>query len=241
MKTIYHKPVTELLRDFVKESGIKKGETIQRKAIVDWFQKHYPKVKKLTVQAHITRFTTNAPSRVHYNPSAPADDVFYQDPNGQLRLYQQGVDPLPISELTGEQMGDERQDEGEEFAYEKDLRNYLSTNLERIEPGLELYEEEGITGLEYNAGGRFIDILALDKKGNFVVIELKVSKGYDRVVGQMLRYIGWVKENLADAGQDVRGVIVAREISSDLKIACSQVNHIDMYEYAMSVSVKKIS
>ena len=26
MKTIYHKPVTELLRDFVKESVIKKGE-----------------------------------------------------------------------------------------------------------------------------------------------------------------------------------------------------------------------
>ena len=65
-------------------------------------------------------------------------------------------------------------------------------------------------------GNRFIDILALDKDNNYVVIELKVSRGYDRVVGQILRYMGWLRKNQAESGQLVRGIIVAREISDDL-------------------------
>jgi RecB family endonuclease NucS len=41
--------------------------------------------------------------------------------------------------------------------------------------------------LEFPAGDRYIDILAVDAQGSFVVIELKVSRGYDRVIGQLLR------------------------------------------------------
>src|SRR6516164_3966151 len=80
-------------------------------------------------------------------------------------------------------------EETEQFAYEKDLQNYLSKNLSKIEVGLKLYEEEEITGIEVDAGGRFIDILAVSSDGDFVVIELKVSRGYDKVVGQLLRYV----------------------------------------------------
>jgi RecB family endonuclease NucS len=40
--------------------------------------------------------------------------------------------------------------------------------------------------LEFSAGDRYIDILAVDAQGSFVVIELKVSRGYDRVIGQLL-------------------------------------------------------
>jgi hypothetical protein len=32
-----------------------------------------------------------------------------------------------------------------------------------MEPGLHLYEEEEITGVEFPVGGRLIDILAVDK------------------------------------------------------------------------------
>lgn len=53
----------------------------------------------------------------------------------------------------------------------------------------------------YPVGGRFIDILALDAKQGLVVIELKVSKGYDRVVGQLLRYMSWIKQHHAERGQ----------------------------------------
>jgi len=63
-----------------------------------------------------------------------------------------------------------------EFAYERDLQNFLSHNLTLIEPGLRLYQEEHITGVEFPVGNRRVDILALDSDDNYVVIELKVSR-----------------------------------------------------------------
>lgn len=113
-------------------------------------------------------------------------------------------------------------------------------NLSLIEPGLVLYEDEGINGIEYPAGGRFIDILAVDSANNLVVIELKVSRRYDRVVGQTLRYMGWIEENLAEENQLVRGIIIAPEISKDLILACSRVPDVQLFEYALSVSLTQV-
>ena len=73
------------------------------------------------------------------------------------------------------------------------------------------------------------------------MIELKVSKGYDRAVGQLLRYMGWIKRNQAEAGQAVRGVIIAKQIGDDLRLACSELNLVSLYQYALSVSVKRVS
>jgi len=127
------------------------------------------------------------------------------------------------------------------FAYESDLWNFLSKNLSALEHGLRLYEEEGIKGIEFPAGGRFVDILALDAKGAYVVIELKVSRGYDRVLGQLRRYMGWIARNHAEQGQMVRGIIVAREISEDLVLACFGVPNVRLFEYEMSVTVKQVA
>jgi RecB family endonuclease NucS len=95
--------------------------------------------------------------------------------------------------------------------------------------------------VEFPAGGRFIDILAIDKRNNYVVIELKVSRGYDRVVCQLLRHMAWVERHQADEGQSVRGIIIAKEIADDLKLATSRVSDIDLFEYELSVSLKKIN
>lgn len=108
------------------------------------------------------------------------------------------------------------------------------------EPSLRLYTEEGITGVEFPVGGRFVDILAVDQTGAYVVIELKVSKGYDRVVGQLLRYINWIRLHHADPGQSVRGIIVAKSISEDLRLACAELSNISLYDYALSVSVTRV-
>jgi len=128
-----------------------------------------------------------------------------------------------------------------EFAYESDLRDFLAKNLSLIEPGLQLYQDEGITGIEFPAGGRFIDILAVDADKRLLVIELKVSRGYDRVIGQLLRYMAWIEKNHAEPGQEVRGVIVAREISDDLRLACAYLPTVSLYEYELSVSLKKVA
>lgn len=124
-----------------------------------------------------------------------------------------------------------------EFAYEHDLRDYLSRNLHMVEQGLRLYSDEGVSGVEFPVGGRFVDILAVDTSGGYVVIELKVSRGHDRVLGQLLRYMGWIDENHADPGQRVRGVIVANNVSEDLRLACTRVPDVQLFEYSLSVSL----
>jgi len=147
-----------------------------------------------------------------------------------------------IDEIIGENDNgkDYPDDENYEFAYEKDLQNFLAKNLQLIEPGLKLFEEDDITGIEYPAGNRLIDILAIDKNNDFVVIELKASKGYDRVVGQILRYIGWVEQKMASDGQKVRGIIICKEISEDLTLACSKIKEIELFEYELSVKLNRI-
>ena len=52
--------------------------------------------------------------------------------------------------------------------------------------------------------------------------------------------MGWIAKNRAEAEQSVRGIIVAREISEDLVLACAGLPDVALFEYQMSVSVKKI-
>lgn len=219
---------------------------------MSWFRTNYPKIKTGTISAHLLRMSVNAPSRVHYSVHQNGeDDLFYQIDGSHFRLYDAASDPAPIYVRAPSEGGEsgrheESQEGGEEpsesagFAYESDLRDFLSRNLTIIEPGLRLYEEEGISGVEFPVGGRFVDILALDKIKNFVVVELKVSSGYDRVVGQILRYMAWIEKHQAEPGQQVRGVIIARQITEDLRLAASKIPDVGLFEYDLSVSLRKV-
>lgn len=245
---IYNKPVRFLMKDMVNAFGLQSGQSFVRQQAIDWFIQHYPKIKKGTITAHLIRLSVNAPSRLHYTPKPGEDDLFFQINSNHFRLYDAKQDPLPIHVATSgtalqqSEVQEEEIDLGisTEFAYESDLRDYLAKNLQVIEPGLRLYEEEGITGIEFPVGGRFIDILASDLNGDFVVIELKVSRGYDRVIGQLLRYMAWIQKNQAESGQKVRGIIVAREISEDLMLACSLMPNVELFEYELSLSLKPV-
>ncbi|HNU72726.1 MAG TPA: endonuclease NucS [Thermodesulfobacteriota bacterium] len=241
-----------LIKDMVAQKGLKPGEILQREKVLGWFHDNYPKIKEGTIQAHLTKMSTNVPARIHYkvNPNGD-DDLFFRIDPSRYRLCEPTKDPAPIykSNFSGENTNTSQGsliDEAisdkvaSEFAYEKDLQSFLSKNLSLIEPGLKLYEDEGINGLEFPAGGRLIDILAVDRNNNYVVIELKVSRGYDRVVGQILRYIAWIEKNHAEPDQTVRGVIIAKEITDDLRLATSRIKDIELFEYELSVSLKQV-
>jgi endonuclease len=243
---LYDKPVRLLMHDMVNALNLQPGEVFDREQVLDWFRENYALVKHGTVTAHLTRMSTNAPSRIHHRlQSDGSDELFYQIDSSRYRLYDPNNDPAPIREQSDQAVTREptpvESNEASAFAYEHDLRDYLAKNLNLVEPGLRLYSEEGITGLEFPAGGRSIDILAVDRDGSYVVIELKVSKGYDRAVGQLLRYMGWIEQHQAEPGQRVRGVIVAKEISTDLKLACARVRDVQLFEYDLSVSLRQIA
>ncbi|WP_372986723.1 endonuclease NucS domain-containing protein [Marinobacter sp.] len=245
MASLYDKPVRTLMHDMVHEIGLTPDTVLSRDRVRSWFRENYPKIKEGTIAAHLLRMSVNSRSRVHYGAKPGEDDLFFQVDPKHFRLYQPQTDPTPIypgndaEPTVEEEVGELTEAGSPEFAYEKDLQNYLAKNLHLLEPGLTLFEDEGINGLEFPAGGRFIDILATDSRGNFVVIELKVSKGYDRVVGQLLRYMAWIRKNQTESGQLVRGIIVARHISEDLLLACSGVQGVQLFEYELSVSLRE--
>ena len=171
----------------------------------------------------------NNPARKHHPSVKPGSghDLFFKLGPNRYRLRNPETDGQPLYKADLEKDGGDAvssleqteadtDEGGSEFAYERDLQNYLAKNLHRIEPGLRVYEDDDISGLEFPAGGRYIDILAVDAQGSFVVVELKVSRGYDRVIGQLLRYMSWVEQNM-ETSKPVRGIIVAKEITDDLK------------------------
>ena len=186
--SIYEKSVRLLLKDFVTKENIARGQIISKDQVISWFKSNYPKIKTGTITAHLIKMSTNAPSRVHYNANPNGeDDLFYQINGGHFRLYEKENDVSPLyikvapenitTDLT------ERSDEFEEvsgrenqqtgFAYESDLRDFLSKNLSIIESGLRLYEDEGISGVEFPVGGRFIDLLALSMQSRNVPCSAK--------------------------------------------------------------------
>ena len=122
----------------------------------------------------------------------------------------------------------EEEDEEEKFitlGLEKDLRKFLALNPHVLEEGLVLVEN----GEEYDIPGvGRIDLLFKDKNNNFVVVELKRKKTGDSVVGQILRYIGWVQENL---GKDVRGIIIIGEPYDKLDYALRPIEHLVQLKY----------
>lgn len=126
------------------------------------------------------------------------------------------------------------------FAYEDDLRDFLAKNLELIEPGLKLYKSDDIDGVEFSVdtNHKRIDILAIDKNNLPVVLELKVSQGYEKVIGQCQYYRNRIKEMFNE--EKVRVVIVARKISEHLKIATKDLKDYKLYEYILKVDLMEI-
>jgi hypothetical protein len=246
--SMYDKPVRLLIGEMLAELGVRSGRVISKEQAIRWFADRYPKIKQATISAHLIRFSTNAPSRLHYGARPGEEDLLFQIDGSHFRKYDPTKDPSPIHESSqlersqGSAADDEEaSDDAKEFAYEADLRDFLAKNLSIVERGLQLYEDEGVTGLEFPVGGRYIDILAISSEKEYVVIELKVSRGYDRVVGQLLRYMAWIAKNQAEPLQKVRGIIIAREITSDLLLACSSLSQVHLYEYQLSVTLQNVS
>ena len=98
------------------------------------------------------------------------------------------------------------------FALEAHLEDFLVKNWAQTLLGKDftIYSEEGeVIGQQYPADAGIIDILAISHDGKrLLVVELKRGRASDVVVGQTLRYMGFVGEQLAGEGQTVEGVII---------------------------------
>jgi len=129
-----------------------------------------------------------------------------------------------------------------EFVLEKYLEDFIVSNFDTIFKGqLKMYEDtEGYDGQQYSTDIGPIDILAVETKSkSFVVIELKKGRPSDQVVGQILRYMGWVKKNLCTNGQTVKGLIICRDPDPKLSYALEMTNNIDVRYYSVSFKLRE--
>ena len=107
------------------------------------------------------------------------------------------------------------------------LEQWLVDHWDQVNFGapLKLYEEDGEpVGQQYDTGtvGR-IDLLCEDtSSGALVVMELKRGQRSDAAMGQLARYMGWVKEHLAN-GREVEGVILVPSYDERLRYATRAV------------------
>jgi len=133
--------------------------------------------------------------------------------------------------------------ESMEFVMEKYLEEFIEANFARINFGakLELYQDEENSGRQYSTPIGNIDLLAVDKeKKEFVVLELKKGRSSDVVIGQILRYMGWVKENLAK-DWEVKGIIIVKEKDERLEYALKLMANVGLFKYNVSFDIKKIT
>jgi restriction system protein len=131
------------------------------------------------------------------------------------------------------------------FVLEKHLEDFLIFNWNQtdLSKKYDLVTDEGVVvAQQYPSDTGPIDILAISKdKSQFLVIELKKGKTSDVVVGQTLRYMGFVKNQLAINGETVRGAVIALEDDLRLRNALSMVDSIEFYRYQIDFKLNSVS
>ncbi len=127
------------------------------------------------------------------------------------------------------------------FYMEKTLENFIIENWETTEfcKNYDLIIEDGdIVSQQYPTDIGPIDILAQDKKSkSFVVIELKKNQTSDDTVGQIARYMGWIKEKKGD--NNVKGIIIAGAYDQKLDYALKMIPNVEVFLYEVNFKLRE--
>ena len=130
------------------------------------------------------------------------------------------------------------------FALEEHLQSFLVSNWNNTLLGenYKIFEEDGESiGVEYQTDNGYIDILAISKnQKELLVIELKRGRASDKVVGQILNYMGYISSEVAENDQIVRGCVIALENDQKIRNALRIVPNVDFYKYEINFNLSKI-
>lgn len=156
------------------------------------------------------------------------------------------VDPLAEEEQEDREDGEPAVEpvDSSRYVLERQLEMFLVENWDETPLGerFKLLEDDGETvGQQYAMDpiGR-ADLVGREKgTGAWVVIELKGGRVSDRVVGQLARYMGWVKRNMAEPHESVRGVIVAGDADDSIRYALSAMPNVELYTYTVDFRFRR--
>lgn len=247
-----------LIWQMIKEAVEVHGNRATNIAIKDWVLEHYPGTNVNTILNQIIICTVNHESRVHYKensvPRRCSDvyDFLYKSAPGKIEMYdprlhgqweicldEKGV--LFVREI--KEVRDRKKDETSmETSYieSKHLRAYLAKHLDLIEDNLELYVDMyGNDGVEYPTDFGPIDLLAIDKRGALIVVEVKTEYFPDASSSQILKYRNWVKRHLA-SGNPVRSYLVGSNIPEHVRYSLADCQDVFLKEYDLSIRLKNV-
>ncbi|MDA8351298.1 MAG: endonuclease NucS [Pseudomonadota bacterium] len=166
-----------------------------------------------------------------------------QETPTEIRLIKSSgrADIEAVQELFDPEDGAEEESSEPYFTLEYQLRDFLASNLPTIPIDgrrLRLYvDPSGRDGVEFPTAVGPIDILAVDEKGAFIVFELKRARSPDMAIGQLARYMGWVRQTIGK-DREVFGVIVAKSIGEKLRYAVSVVPNVSLFEYEVEFPLR---
>lgn len=117
----------------------------------------------------------------------------------------------------------------------------LHRNFNRLFPNLKYFDEEE----QIPKNGQYdtqtvgiMDMLCVDEKRNFIVIEIK-RQSTDKTIGQILRYMGWTKEELCKDKQTVSGIIVAERKDTHLDFALKVTPNVKFMKLGLSITLNE--
>ncbi|KMQ50934.1 RecB family-like nuclease [Chitinispirillum alkaliphilum] len=252
---LHPKPfVWQMIREAVEAHGNK----LSNVEVKDWILKHYPNTNVNTILNQIIICTVNHESRIHYKENQrprrcqETIDFLYRPAAGKLELYdprihgiweifqdEHGI--LSVKEVKEHCKETKKQDVVSSSYIDKEhLRLYLAKNLDLVEEGLELYVDLfGNDGVQYNTEFGPIDLLAVDKSGAFVIIEIKHDAYPDASSGQILKFKNWVKRHLA-MGKPVRSYLIGPQIPENVRYSLADCQDVFLKEYELSIKLKDV-
>jgi hypothetical protein len=163
---------------------------------------------------------------------------WFLDQSEEIGETQGTTETLDLSaELNPTSVGNQR------FGLERHLHDFLRDNWGHIElvKDWEIYREPGDdeAGYEYPCDVGRIDLLAKHKTDRkWLVIELKHQQSTDQTIGQLLRYMGWVKQHLAGDAESVQGMIICRDTDANLQYALNAVSNVEVQLYEVEFRLR---
>jgi hypothetical protein len=116
------------------------------------------------------------------------------------------------------------------LSLERDLEDQIVSQLDMLEPGLTLISRQ-----ETSEVGR-LDLLARDREGRTVIIELKAGEAKDSSIGQIARYIGWYGQK---EGKSPRAILVASGFSEPVRWAAKAIPGLQLLTYRVQFTFEE--
>lgn len=212
------------MADAIREAFRTSAGRMTRREIKDHIDSHHANEwEPSTLTAHLYACAVNNPKAYIHHKNAPR--FLYRRPDDTFEMYDDEVHgPNVWAPLDGT-IDNDTDDQTEQLleasiSLERDLEAHLVRDLESIEPGLTFVARQLSNDI-----GR-VDVVARDRSGTTVILELKVGEATDASIGQIARYLGWYGRL-----GNVRGILIAADFPERIKYAASAIPNLQLRKF----------